>query len=129
MGLELDEPKLGAFAGSLNALDFPVQLLVGQHPPVLQGLAYEKLDEAHPDDLPEQTRDAANSLGRLLANAGDPRGHPGPAVLCRLRAQPHGRTARPVGTGRPGGLSPGRREPLRLFWLSAALGGSPVETG
>ena len=32
MGLELDEPKLGAFAGSLNALDFPVQLLVRQHP-------------------------------------------------------------------------------------------------
>ena len=28
MGLELDEPKLGAFTGSLNALDFPVQLLV-----------------------------------------------------------------------------------------------------
>ena len=36
MGLELDEPKLGAFAGSLNALDFPVQLLVRQHPPVLE---------------------------------------------------------------------------------------------
>ena len=35
MGLELDEPKLGAFAGSLNAVDFPVQLLVRQHPPVL----------------------------------------------------------------------------------------------
>ena len=28
MGLELDEPRLGAFAGSLNALDFPVQFLV-----------------------------------------------------------------------------------------------------
>ena len=26
MGLELDEPKLRAFAGSLNALDFPVLL-------------------------------------------------------------------------------------------------------
>ena len=38
MGLELDEPKLGAFAGSLNAVDFPVQLLMRQHPPVLQGL-------------------------------------------------------------------------------------------
>ena len=38
MGLELDEPKLGAFAGSLNALDFPVQLLVRQHPPVFQSL-------------------------------------------------------------------------------------------
>ena len=28
MGLELDEPKLGAFAGALNALDFPAQLLI-----------------------------------------------------------------------------------------------------
>ena len=35
MGLELDEPKLGAFAGALNALDFPLQLLVRQHPPDL----------------------------------------------------------------------------------------------
>ena len=32
MGLELDEPKLGAFAGALNALDFPAQLLIRQHP-------------------------------------------------------------------------------------------------
>ena len=35
MGLELDEPKLGAFAGALNALDFPAQLLIRQHPPRL----------------------------------------------------------------------------------------------
>ena len=35
MGLEIDEPKLGAFAGALNALDFPAQLLVRQHPPRL----------------------------------------------------------------------------------------------
>ena len=35
MGLEIDEPKLGAFAGALNALDFPVQLLIRQHPPRL----------------------------------------------------------------------------------------------
>ena len=33
MGLELDEPKLGAFAGALNACDFPIQLLIRQHPP------------------------------------------------------------------------------------------------
>ena len=33
MGLEIDEPKLGAFTGALNALDFPAQLLVRQHPP------------------------------------------------------------------------------------------------
>ena len=35
MGLELDEPKLGAFAGALNALDFALQLLIRQHPPDL----------------------------------------------------------------------------------------------
>ena len=63
MGLELDEPKLGAFAGSLNALDFPVQLLVRQHPPVLTTLR-KSLTEAQPEDLPQQTRDAADSLGR-----------------------------------------------------------------
>ena len=60
MGLELDEPKLGAFAGSLNALDFPVQLLVRQHPPVLASLR-KNLTEAQPEDLPQQTRDAADS--------------------------------------------------------------------
>ncbi len=52
MGLELDEPKLGAFAGALNALDFPVQLLVRQHPPVLQSLR-ANLEQAQPEDLPQ----------------------------------------------------------------------------
>ena len=37
MGLEIDEPKLGAFAGALNACDFPFQLLIRQHPPRLGG--------------------------------------------------------------------------------------------
>ena len=61
MGLELDEPKLGASPGSLNALDFAVQLLVRQHPPVLQGLR-NNLEAAQPADLPGQTREAAESL-------------------------------------------------------------------
>ena len=65
MGLEIDEPKLGAFAGALNALDFPAQLLVRQHPPRLGGLR-ENLKQAQPADLPPQTRAAAESLGRLL---------------------------------------------------------------
>ena len=51
MGLEIDEPKLGAFAGALNALDFPAQLLVRQHPPRLDGMG-KKLRDAHPDNLP-----------------------------------------------------------------------------
>ena len=57
MGLELDEPKLGAFAGALNALDFPAQLLIRQHPPRLDSLR-ENLQRAQPEDLPPQTRAA-----------------------------------------------------------------------
>ena len=67
MGLEIDEPKLGAFAGALNALDFPAQLLVRQHPPRLAGMR-EKLQQSQPDDLPPQTRAAAESLQRLLTD-------------------------------------------------------------
>ena len=125
MGLELDEPKLGAFAGSLNALDFPVQLLVRQHPPVLQGLR-ERLDEAQPHDLPRQTRDAANSLGRLLGNLETREG-----ILDRrfYAVCEHNRMDELRGLLARGGLGvfPLAGDPLRLFWLSAALGGSPVE--
>ena len=65
MGLELDEPKLGAFAGALNALDFPLQLLIRQHPPALSRMR-ERLQETQPGDLPPQTRAAAESLRGLL---------------------------------------------------------------
>ena len=65
MGLELDGPKLGAFAGALNALDFPLQLLVRQHPPGLSGMR-AGLAEAQPENLPERTRKAAESLHGLL---------------------------------------------------------------
>ena len=48
MGLEIDEPKLGAFAGALNALDFPLQLLVRQHPPGLEGYARKAAARSSP---------------------------------------------------------------------------------
>ena len=125
MGLELDEPKLGAFAGSLNALDFPVQLLVRQHPPVLQGLR-NTLKSAQPDDLPEQTRDAADSLGRLLTTLENREG-----ILDRrfYAVCEHSRMDELHGLLARGGLGVYSLigEPLRLFWLSATLGGSPVE--
>ena len=125
MGLELDEPKLGAFAGSLNALDFPVQLLVRQHPPVLHGLR-QKLDEAQPDDLPQQTREAADSLGRLLTTLETREG-----ILDRrfYAVCEHNRMDELHGLLARGGLGvfPLAGEPLRLLWLSAALGGSPIE--
>ena len=70
MGLEIDEPKLGAFAGALNALDFPAQLLIRQHPPRLDGMR-EKLRETRSADLPPQTRAAAESLDRLLTELED----------------------------------------------------------
>ena len=65
LGLELDESKLGAFAGALNALDFPAQLLVRQHPPRLEGLR-ASLSESQPGALPRQVKEAAESLHRLL---------------------------------------------------------------
>ena len=125
MGLEIDEPKLGAFAGALNALDFPAQLLIRQHPPRLEGMR-ENLKEAQPEDLPPQTRAAAESLGRLLndleardgildrrfyavceaARIDDLRG-----LLSRAGLSVH--TLR------------GRQ--LRMFFVSATLGGSPSE--
>ncbi|MCY4583619.1 MAG: hypothetical protein OXE50_12625, partial [Chloroflexi bacterium] len=67
MGLELDEPKLGAFAGALNALDFPLQLLIRQHPPDRSRMR-ERLQEAQPGDLPPQTAAAAESLRGLLSS-------------------------------------------------------------
>ena len=123
MGLELDEPKLGAFAGSLNALDFPVQLLVRQHPPVLQTLR-NSLAEAQPEDLPQQTRDAADSLGRLLttleAREGilDRRFY---AVCEHARADELRALLVRAGLG----VFPLNGQSLKLLLLASALGGSP----
>ena len=125
MGLELDEPKLGAFAGSLNALDFPVQLLVRQHPPVLATLR-NTLAEAQPEDLPQQTRDAADSLGRLLttleAREGilDRRFY----AVCEHSCADEMR----VLLVRAGvGVFPLNGQALKLLLLASALGGSPNE--
>ncbi|MDE2861607.1 MAG: DUF87 domain-containing protein, partial [Chloroflexota bacterium] len=125
MGLELDEPKLGAFAGALNACDFPLQLLIRQHPPDL-GRLRETLDEAQPGNLPPQTRAAAESLRRLLTDLEtrdgilDRRFY---AVCERPRFDElRGLLAR-------AGLSVhplnGRR--LRMFFVAAAIGGTPAE--
>ena len=125
MGLELDEPKLGAFAGSLNAVDFPVQLLVRQHPPVLSTLR-NNLMAAQPEDLPQQTRDAADSLGRLLTTLETREG-----ILDRrfYAVCEHGRAdelrALLVRAGL--GVFPLNGEPLKLLLLACALGGSPNE--
>ena len=125
MGIELDEPKLGAFAGALNALDFALQLLIRQHPPDLSRMR-ERLREAEPGDLPPQTRAASESLRGLLAalerrdgildrrfyavcpsdRADDLRGLLGKAGLAAHRL-----------TGRA----------LRLLMLASTLGGSPAD--
>ena len=125
MGLEIDEPKLGAFAGALNALDFPAQLLIRQHPPRLEGMR-EKLKESQPEDLPPQTRAAAESLGRLLSDLEardgilDRRFY---AVCEAARIDDlRGLLAR---AGLSVHLLKGRQ--LRMFLVAAALGGSPSE--
>ena len=125
MGLEIDEPKLGAFAGALNALDFPAQLLIRQHPPRLDGMR-EKLRETRPADLPPQTRAAAESLERLLTELEDRDG-----ILDRrfYAVCDFGRIDDLRGLLARAGLSvhPLRGRQLRMFFVSAALGGTPAE--
>ena len=125
MGLELDEPKLGAFAGALNACDFPVQLLIRQHPPRLDGLR-DKLAEAQPGNLPPQTEAASKSLRRLLNELEARDG-----ILDRrfYAITEFGRFDELRGLLARAGLSvhplSGRR--LRMLMLASALGGTPAE--
>ena len=125
MGLEIDEPKLGAFAGALNALDFPAQLLVRQHPPRLSGLR-EKLQQVRPSNLPPQTQAAAESLQRLLTDLETRDG-----ILDRrfYAVCEFARIDELRGLLARAGLSvhPLRGRQLRMSFVSAALGGSPVE--
>ena len=125
MGLEIDEPKLGAFAGALNALDFPAQLLIRQHPPRLARMR-EKLQQAQPADLPPQTRAAAESLQRLLTDLEARDG-----ILDRrfYAVCEFGRIDDLRGLLARAGLSvhPLRGRQLRMMLVAAALGGSPSE--
>ncbi len=125
MGLELDEPKLGAFAGALNACDFSVQLLIRQHPPRLGGLR-DKLGEAQPQNLPPQTEAASESLRRLLTELEARDG-----ILDRrfYAITEFARFDELRGLLARAGLSvhplSGRR--LRMLMLASALGGAPAE--
>ena len=126
MGLELDEPKLGAFAGALNACDFPIQLLIRQHPPRL-GRLRESLQEAQPENLPPQTKAAAESLRRLLTDLEARDG-----ILDRrfYAVAEFGRVDELRGLLARAGLSvhPLRGRQLRMLVLASALGSPPAET-
>ena len=125
MGLEIDEPKLGSFGGALNALDFPVQLLIRQHQPRL-GKLRENLKKTQPDNLPPQTREAAESLRRLLTDLESRDG-----ILDRrfYAACEFSRLDELRGLLSRAGLSvhalKGRQ--LQMFFASTCLGASPAD--
>ncbi len=123
MGLELDEPRLGSFAGALNALDFPVQLLVRQHPPVMDRLRVA-LREAQPEGLPPKTKEAAESLRGLLKDLESREGVLDRRfyVVCR-----HDRAGDMASLLSRVGLfvQPLSGRTLRMFILACTLGGSP----
>ena len=125
LGLELDEPKLGAFAGALNACDFPLQLLVRQHPPGL-GKLRDDLEAAQPANLPARTRKAAESLRRLLGELEAREG-----ILDRrfYAVCEHERMDELRSLLVRAGLSihPLTGRQLRMLVLASALGGSPRE--
>ena len=125
MGMEIDEPKLGALRRGAQRPGLPAQLLIRQHPPRLGGMR-EKLQQSQPENLPPQTRAAAESLGRLLTDLEardgilDRRFY----AVCEFERadELRGLLAR-------AGLSVHtlRGRQLRMFLVSAALGGSPTE--
>ncbi len=123
LGLELDEPRLGSFAGALNACDFPLQLLVRQHPPGL-GKLRDDLKAAQPPGLPPRTRAAAESLRRLLGELERREG-----ILDRrfYAVCEHERMEELRSLLVRAGLSihPLTGRQLRMLVLAAALGGSP----
>ncbi|MCY3602073.1 MAG: ATP-binding protein [Chloroflexi bacterium] len=123
-GLELDEPKLGAFAGFLNALDFPVQLLVRQHPPDL-GRMREALREDEPQDLPERTKAAADSLHGLLEGLERREG-----ILDRrfyaVSELEHAEELRSLLVRAGLSVHPLEGRALRRLLLAATLGGTPA---
>ncbi len=125
LGLELDEPKLGAFAGALNACDFPLQLLVRQHPPGL-GKLRDDLEAAQPAGLPPRTAAAAESLRRLLGELEAREG-----ILDRrfYAVCEHERMDELRSLLVRAGLSihPLTGRQLRMLMLASALGGSPRE--
>ena len=123
-GLELDEPKLGAFAGFLNALDFPVQLLVRQHPPDL-GRMREALRQDEPQDLPERTKAAADSLHGLLEGLERREG-----ILDRrfyaVSELERAEELRSLLVRAGLSVHPLKGRPLRRLLLAATLGGTPA---
>ena len=125
MGLEIDAPKLGAFAGALNALDFPLQLLVRQHPPGLAGMR-ARLRADRPRNLPRQTHGAADSLERLLTDLETRDGIMDRRFYAICAAD---RLDDLCGLLARAGLSvhPLKGRQLRMLVQAAALGGSPRE--
>ena len=127
MGLELDAPKLGAFAGLLNACDFPLQLLVRQHPPDLERMRTE-LEQAQPGDLPDRTAEAARSQRRLLTELESREG-----ILDRrfyaVCEEEHAQELRGLLARSGLSIHPMEGEPLQRLVIAAALGGSPARSG
>ena len=125
MGLELDEAKLGAFAGALNACDFSLQLLVRQHPPDLSRLRRE-LAGAQPANLPEATKQAADSSRRLLSEL-----ESRPGILDRrfyaICESEHAAELRGVLARAGLVIHSLEDDSLRKFVVAAALGGTPTE--
>ena len=126
MGLEIDEPKLGAFAGALNALDFPAQLLVRQHPPRLEAGCGRSSRSPSRTTFPRRRGPPPCPFSRLLTDLEARDGILDRRFYAVCEAA---RIDDLRGLLSRAGLSVHtlRGRQLRMFFVSATLGGSPSE--
>ncbi len=72
-GKELSRANIQGFAGALNSIQCPVQFLIRQHPPRLNGFRLQMRQE-RAQRLSEKLADAADDLDNLLAELEDREG-------------------------------------------------------
>ena len=64
-GVEITQPNVGAFAGLLNTIDYPIQFYIRQHAPLMRPMVAD-MRAKRPDDLPDKVDEAADSLENML---------------------------------------------------------------
>ena len=124
-GVEVTTSALGAYAGLLNATNFPIQILVRQHAPQMESMV-EDMIARRPDYLTEKVQEAADSLDELLLGLEQREGLVDRRFYVICDQANIELLAGGIASLRDVGLLPLRGERLKKFLASLAIGSSPA---